>query len=87
MGHKTSQCVLFMDLLKKALKEGRLQFGEKPKPLINMDSDPIQTVDIHYVEPLEILMVEAIEGLNMEVDKGEQISDVADADRQHVYPL
>lgn len=31
LGHKTSRCVLFRDLVQKALKEGMLQFGEKPK--------------------------------------------------------
>ena len=31
LGHKISQCALFMDLVHKALKEGMLQFGEKAK--------------------------------------------------------
>ncbi|XP_050883426.1 uncharacterized protein LOC127086673 [Lathyrus oleraceus] len=43
LGHKTSQCVLFKDLVHKALKEGRLQFGEKPKALMQVDDDPLQT--------------------------------------------
>lgn len=40
LGHKTHHCVLFRDLVQKALKEGRLQFGERPK--IQMDSDPLK---------------------------------------------
>ena len=32
LGHKTSQCVLFRDLVQDAIKEGRLKFGDKPKP-------------------------------------------------------
>src|ERR1044072_2213563 len=28
LGHKTSQCVLFRDLVQEAIKEGRLKFGE-----------------------------------------------------------
>ncbi|XP_058778195.1 uncharacterized protein LOC131652365, partial [Vicia villosa] len=44
LGHKTSQCVLFRDLVQKALKEGRLQFGEKPKSSMQVDTDPLQVV-------------------------------------------
>lgn len=41
MGHKTSQCVVFRDLVQKALNDGRLQFGEKPKSSMKFESDPI----------------------------------------------
>ena len=30
LGHKTSQCFLFRDLVQQALKEGRLEFADKP---------------------------------------------------------
>lgn len=38
---------------------------------MKVDSDPMQIEDAHYVESLEIMMVEATEGFNMKVDKGE----------------
>ncbi|XP_058776003.1 uncharacterized protein LOC131650309, partial [Vicia villosa] len=50
LGHKTSQCVLFRDLVQKALKEGRLQFGEKPKSSMQVDSDPLQIVAFAITE-------------------------------------
>ena len=53
---------------------------------MKVDSDPMQTEDAHYVEPVEILMVETNEGFNMEVDKGEQISAISDFDMQIVCP-
>lgn len=39
LGHKTSKCVIFRDLVHKALKDGKLQFGERPKKQV--DSDPL----------------------------------------------
>ncbi|XP_058724676.1 uncharacterized protein LOC131596119, partial [Vicia villosa] len=50
LGHKTSQCVLFRDLVQKALKEGRLQFGEKPKSSMQVDTNPLQVEEAHYTE-------------------------------------
>lgn len=73
-------------MVQKALNEGRLQFVEKPKLPIKVNFDPMQTEDAHYVEPVEILMVEATKGFNMEVNKGEQISAIADSHMQTVYP-
>lgn len=49
LGHKTHQCVLFRDLVQKTLKEGRLQFGERPK--MQVDSDPLKVDDALYLEP------------------------------------
>ncbi|XP_058775744.1 uncharacterized protein LOC131650018 [Vicia villosa] len=63
LGHKTSQCVLFWDLVQKALMEGRLQFSEKPKLSIQVDVDPMLVGEANYAEPLEIMMVETTEGL------------------------
>lgn len=82
LDHKTSQCVLFRVLVQKDLKEGKLQFGEKPKTTMKVDSNPIQTKDSHYAEHMEILMVEATEGFKEEADKGEQIFVVVNADMQ-----
>jgi len=40
LGHKTSHCVLFRDLVQRALKEGRLKFGDETKPQMQVDVDP-----------------------------------------------
>jgi hypothetical protein len=68
IGHKTSQCVLFRDLVQKALIEGRLKFGEKPK-VMQVDSDPLKNVDTLYAEPHEIPMVEAMEVTDKQVQE------------------
>ncbi|XP_050889499.1 uncharacterized protein LOC127094751 [Lathyrus oleraceus] len=73
-------------LVQKAMKDGRLQFGENPKSLMKVDSDPKKTEDANYTKPMEILMVEAAEGSNLEVNKGEQISAISDSNVQPVYP-
>lgn len=78
--------MIFRDLVQKALKDGRLQFGKKPKSSMKRYSDPMQTEDAHCVKPVEILMVEVAEGSTMEVDRGEHIFDVTDSDMQAVYP-
>ena len=58
LGHKTSQCFLFRDLVQQALKEGRLKFADKPA--MKIDTNPLQT-DAHYIEPVGIHMVEVSE--------------------------
>ncbi|KAI5428999.1 hypothetical protein KIW84_033844 [Lathyrus oleraceus] len=58
----TSQSVpIFTDLVQKALKEGRLQFGEMPK--MQVDSDPLKVEEALYVEPLDCMMVDTTDGL------------------------
>ena len=57
-----------MDLIQKALKDGRLKFGEKPKSSMKVNSYPLHIVDAHLVEPLEVLMIEATNGLEDEHD-------------------
>ncbi|XP_050916740.1 uncharacterized protein LOC127131894 [Lathyrus oleraceus] len=66
LGHKTYQWVLFRDLLQKALKEGRLQFGVRLK--MQVDSDPFKIEEVLYFEPLECMMVETIDGLMESLD-------------------
>jgi hypothetical protein len=39
-GHNTSRCVVFRNLVQKALDEGRLKFGDKPKHPLKVDADP-----------------------------------------------
>ena len=41
LGHKTSHCFLFRDLVQTAIQEGRLKFGEKPKNQMKIDADPL----------------------------------------------
>ncbi|WJX39866.1 hypothetical protein P8452_27373 [Trifolium repens] len=68
LGHRTSQCVLFRDLVQKALNEGRLKFGEKPKAM-QIDAEPLQSADTLYAEPQEIMMVEAMEVTEGQTEK------------------
>ena len=51
--------------MRKALKDGRLQFGEKRK--MKVDSDSLKVEEALYSEPLDCMMVEATERLNREV--------------------
>lgn len=41
LGHKTSLCVIFRDLVQGALNEGKLKFVDKGKALMLDDSDPL----------------------------------------------
>ncbi|XP_050888874.1 uncharacterized protein LOC127094047 [Lathyrus oleraceus] len=41
LGHKTSQCFLFRDLVQNAIQEGRLKFGDKPRSQMKIDSNPL----------------------------------------------
>ncbi|XP_058775659.1 uncharacterized protein LOC131649932 [Vicia villosa] len=68
LGHKTSQCVLFRDLVQKALKEGRLQFGEKPKSSMQVDTDPLQVEEAHYTELADVMMVDTTDGFGERKD-------------------
>lgn len=47
--------------MQKALKEGRLQFGERPK--MQVDSDPLKVEEALYSESFEFMMVETTDGL------------------------
>ncbi|XP_050914946.1 uncharacterized protein LOC127129873 [Lathyrus oleraceus] len=49
-----------LDLVQKALKEGKLQFGERPK--MQVDSDPMKVEEALYYEPFECMMVESTDG-------------------------
>ncbi|XP_050919575.1 uncharacterized protein LOC127137133 [Lathyrus oleraceus] len=60
------------DLVQKALKEGRLQFGERPK--MQVDSDPLKIEEALYVEPLECMVVETTDGL-IEVSKADSLAE------------
>lgn len=62
LGYKTSQCFLFRDLVHNAIRDVRLNFGEKAKSQMNIDSNPLQGADDHYTEPPIVNMVEVSEG-------------------------
>lgn len=64
MGHKTSQCFLFRDLVNNASKEGRIKFANKGETQIKIDSDPLQ-IEANYTEPIEINMVEVTKDLEI----------------------
>lgn len=55
LGHKTSQCFLFRDLVQNALNDGRLKFAKGKTPM-NIDSDPLQVREANVVEPVGINM-------------------------------
>ena len=77
MGHKTSQCGLLRDLVQKALNEGRLKFGDKAKPQMQVDVDPMKVVDEMYVEVANCNVVEAMIGVvkNLFVEANVGIND------------
>ncbi|XP_050901983.1 uncharacterized protein LOC127108851 [Lathyrus oleraceus] len=58
-----SRCdeIFDLDLMQNYLKEGRLQFGKRPK--MQVESDPLKVVKDLYLEPLECMMVETTDGL------------------------
>ncbi|XP_050909478.1 uncharacterized protein LOC127123289 [Lathyrus oleraceus] len=65
LGHKTSQCFLFRDLVQNAIQEGRLKFGDKPRSQMKIDSNPLQMDDAHYTEAEEVNMVEVTDDFKM----------------------
>lgn len=69
--------------MQKAIRDGRLKFGEKSKSQMRIDSDPLQVANTHLTEPSfvhmmevsegcakKVVMVEATEGFNQGVTKG-----------------
>ena len=50
LGHKTSHCVLFRDLVQRALNEGRLKFRDKTNPQMQVDVDPLKDVNAMYTK-------------------------------------
>ena len=60
LGHNISRCSLFKDLVQKGLNEGRLKFGDKPKPQTQVDSDPLKVSSTMYTDISGCNMVEAI---------------------------
>jgi hypothetical protein len=72
-------------LVQKALNDGRLKFGDKTKPQMQIDEDPLQVSDASYVEPVHCMMVDA-----MDLTGGEQIVAVSEDDYaervEGVYP-
>jgi hypothetical protein len=46
--------------VQKALNEGILKFGDKTKPQIQVDVDPMKYVDVMYTKVADCNVVEAI---------------------------
>ncbi|XP_050919775.1 uncharacterized protein LOC127137347 [Lathyrus oleraceus] len=61
LGHKTSQCFLFRDLIQNAIRDGRLKFADKGKNQMKVDTDPLNIAETNYAEPVEINMVDVRE--------------------------
>ena len=59
MGHNTSRCSLFRDLVQKGLNESRLKFRNKSKPQMQVDSDPLNEASIVNTDIAGCNMVEA----------------------------
>jgi len=72
--NKTSQCVLFRDLVQRALNEGRLKFGDKLTPQMKVDVDPLKVIDAMYIEIVDCNVAEAI------IDVVEKLSIEANVD-------
>jgi len=60
LGHKTSHCIFFRDLVHRALNEGMLKFGDKTKPQMQVDVDPLKDVNAMYIKVASCNLVEAI---------------------------
>ncbi|WJX94328.1 hypothetical protein P8452_75757 [Trifolium repens] len=61
LGHKTYQCVLFRDVVQKAINEGRLKLADKSKPPMKVDTDPLPKADATYVEIYDCNMVDVVD--------------------------
>ena len=74
LGHKTSQCFIFRDLIQNAIKEWRLKFGEKTKGQMKVDIDPLHIAKINYVEPAYIHMLE-VDGFDINQHPEDKITE------------
>ncbi|XP_058782536.1 uncharacterized protein LOC131657038 [Vicia villosa] len=61
LGHRTSQCFLFRDLIQNAIKEGRLRSADKGKNKMKVDADPLNIADTNYAKPIDVNMVDMVE--------------------------
>lgn len=67
MGHETSQCVPFRDLVQNALKDGRLKFADKQKPCPEEEAET--KVKALFVEPVDIMVVDTVDSVGAEDNK------------------
>jgi len=74
LGHNTSRCSLFRNLVQKGLNDGRLKSGNKLKPQMQVDSDPLKEASMMYTDIAGCNMVEAIidavKNLSVEAEVG-----------------
>jgi len=60
LGHKTSHRVLIRELVQKAMNEGKVKFGDKTKPQMQVDVDPLKDIDAMYTGVAGYNVVDAI---------------------------
>ena len=81
LGHNTSRCSLFKDLVQKGLNEGKLKFGNKLKAQMQVDSDPLKDASMMYTDIVGYNMIETIidvvENLSVKPEVGAE-TDVAE---------
>ncbi|XP_058733315.1 uncharacterized protein LOC131604916 [Vicia villosa] len=58
LGHSTSRCFLFRDLVQKSLHEGRLKFATRR---VKIDADPLKQEEALFADVVDINMVELTE--------------------------
>ncbi|XP_050888827.1 uncharacterized protein LOC127093987 [Lathyrus oleraceus] len=54
-----------LDLVQKAIQEGRLKFRDKTRSQMKIDYDPLQVAKAHYTEPEEVNLIKVVQDFNM----------------------
>ena len=82
LGHTTSQCYLFRDLVQKSLEEGKLKFAARK---MKIDTGPLRQEEALFLDPVEINMVEITEFPDDDMVE-EGTGESPDVDLADVYP-
>lgn len=82
MDHKTSQCILFKDLVQNALKDDRLKFTEKQK--LRPEEDVEMKFEALFVKPLDIKMVNIINEVGVKDNYEDQATKVYPKDEEEL---
>jgi len=85
LGHNLARCTRFRDSVQKALDEGRLKFGDKAKQPMQVDADPLKTIDSMYVEVVGINMVDISEELMTPLHEENLSANVEEAAEDHHF--
>ena len=81
LGHTTSQCYIFRDLVQKSTQEGRLKFATGK---MKIDTDPLRQEESLFVDPVDINMVEIDELPNDDMVEG--MGESPNVNLADVYP-